>query len=121
MADLKAWLADEQSEHDPLKLADALEEWWLYPKLDSADFIRDVIFCLRHLGQGWRPIETAPRDGTPFLAKDGLCVLRGFYKKNTGHNVVRPETLQVITRPPGSYSAAGRWFKPTHWIPEPPK
>ncbi len=71
----------------------------------------------------WQPIETAPRDGTPFLAKDGQCVFRAFYKKNVGHNVVRPETLQVFMRPPNSYRAGSHWFNPTHWmpLPEPPK
>lgn len=112
MADLKAWLADEQSEHDPLKLADALEEWWLYPKLDSADFIRDVIFCLRHLGQDWQPIETAPmvnrRDVLLCRASKGGRAMVGYWSE--------PQNVWI--------TAPGGWkFEPTHWmpLPEPPK
>jgi len=47
MTDLEKWLADPRCEHNPLNLADALEEWWLNPQLDDADLIADVIFCLR--------------------------------------------------------------------------
>lgn len=56
MNDIKAWLADPESVHDPEELAGALEEWWLDPP--GADLIRDVIFCLQHSAGEIERLET---------------------------------------------------------------
>lgn len=67
---------------------------------------------------GWQPIDTAPKDGTEFLALQGKVVFSVFFRRNPNNIVVRPVTLQVIMRN-NRYSAAGRWFLPTHWMPRP--
>lgn len=59
---------------------------------------------------GWQPIETAPKDGTDFLA---------FVPFRKTHHVMVGAFV-----PSGHFSSwPGRWdYKPTHWqpLPEPP-
>lgn len=64
----------------------------------------------------WQPIDGAPRNGKPFLARQGEIVHSVFYKPNTNWQAKNPETLQVL-RPGNQYCAANRWFRPTHWAP----
>jgi hypothetical protein len=69
----------------------------------------------------WRPIETAPKDGTPVLA----------YGEPAGE-ISGPSGVMTIEvacyQPGGDYrgfdwsiagDAYGNWFKPTHWMPLP--
>ncbi len=63
--------------------------------------------------QGWQPIETAPKDGTPFIAANQMDAFRAFYDLEG----------EVWT-----CEDDGKWFgqlryPPTHWmsLPVPPK
>jgi hypothetical protein len=61
---------------------------------------------------GWKPIETAPKDGTSILLSDGKWVGEGYYSEHSG----------------GTWWEAGsHWtdahdgqIYPTHWQPLPP-
>lgn len=57
----------------------------------------------------WRPIETAPKDGTKLLLWAGNAVVGQWYAK-------------VVGTPVWSVSWNGDEFEPTHWmpLPEPP-
>lgn len=63
---------------------------------------------------GWRPIETSPKDGEDFLAysdatgKYGVAYWVTYFTKE----------LTLVCN-----DSLGEWFNPTHWmpLPEPPK
>jgi hypothetical protein len=59
----------------------------------------------------WQPIESAPRDGTPFLGYDGseMTVVQWTKWGEIGY-----WTLLVC----GAYAEDGEWT-PTHWMPLP--
>ena len=63
----------------------------------------------------WQPIETAPKDGTPFLA---------FAQTTPSGNVRAPSkhiTVAYHTRWAGWVSIDGHYgVRPTHWMPLPP-
>jgi len=63
----------------------------------------------------WRPIETAPKDGTPIWLSDGEArfPLVGWWE----------ETDEEDSVPTGWWHDAQRFFTPTHWmpLPEPPE
>lgn len=76
----------------------------------------------------WRPIETAPRDGTNVIYfVPGLGVAPGFYdREGTGDWwVLQPNTragkpfLSLLDATYYSYSDAPL-LEPTHWLPLPP-
>lgn len=69
---------------------------------------------------GWRTMDSAPKDGSRFLVKQGEFVANAFYKRNNLPSAVRPETLMVMAQP-DRYSATQGWLNPTHWLPLPPK
>jgi Lar family restriction alleviation protein len=70
----------------------------------------------------WQPIETAPRDGTDFIA----------YNKFTGPYITAAKSISPIAAPPDGtirfpmhywHGQKGTWFpEPTHWqpLPSPP-
>jgi hypothetical protein len=70
----------------------------------------------------WRPIETAPRDGTDFIA----------YNEFTGPYITAAKSISPIAAPPDGtirfpmhywHGQKGTWFpEPTHWqpLPSPP-
>lgn len=71
-----------------------------------------------HEGSGWRGIETAPRDGTPFLAYNRMV---GVY--NTAFTTHWPGfgSADYEGFPCGFWSMLGAWdCQPTHWMPLPP-
>lgn len=60
-------------------------------------------------GSVWRPIETAPKDGTKFYAPDkhgDLIQVQRFDNPFGNENTV------INNR-------TGRWWSPTHWMPLP--
>jgi hypothetical protein len=66
-------------------------------------------------GNGWRDIESAPRDGTKFLAigKTGYSV--AFYR----YEEWRDKTYFTVAH--GEFYQSGAKFDPTHWKPlDPP-
>ena len=62
---------------------------------------------------GWRPIETAPKDGTEYLliTKDGRQYVGGYRLGTFGE----PQLHEVAWR----CSSSGRFSNPTHWQPLP--
>jgi Lar family restriction alleviation protein len=70
----------------------------------------------------WQPIETAPRDGTDFIA----------YNEFTGPYITAAKSISPIAAPPDGtirfpmhywHGQKGTWFpEPTHWqpLPSPP-
>ena len=60
---------------------------------------------------GWRPIETAPKDGTSILVSDGAEVDQAEFWDDRGYWVAI-----------GGKCAAGNGlgYDPTHWMPLPP-
>lgn len=63
----------------------------------------------------WQPIETAPRDGTTFIATDGNEVEPVYYVRYS-HWSVGEYDLRYSSRQEGEESL---WFNPTHWMPLP--
>jgi hypothetical protein len=67
----------------------------------------------------WQPIETAPRDGTDFIA----------YNEFTGPYITAAKSISPIAAPPDGtikfpmhywHGQKGTWFpEPTHWQPLP--
>lgn len=55
-------------------------------------------------GEGWQPIETAPRDGTDFWAF---------------HDLGKHFQARIIEDGRCHNLSANRWAKPTHWMPLP--
>jgi hypothetical protein len=71
------------------------------------------------MGEGWMPIETAPKDGTEFIGWDGR---RPFRCKNTKHYVKWPHeeggpTFRDVWS--GDYYDSVMPENPTHWMPLP--
>lgn len=64
--------------------------------------------------QRWRPIETAPRDGTWFIAYRPLAMATGDKTVDIVQGVDHP-----TTSPQGIVHWTSRWCHPTHWIPLP--
>ena len=61
----------------------------------------------------WKPIETAPTDGTPVLAYNPVA---GVY--NTAYQ--REEPDEADRWPCGLWGRLGKWYVwPTHWAPIP--
>jgi hypothetical protein len=60
----------------------------------------------------WQPIETAPKDGTSFLAANGMWITVGFWHRS--FNVWACNAPVYSRYPPGE--------EPTHWqpLPKPP-
>lgn len=67
----------------------------------------------------WQPIETAPKDGAPFLA----CM--DWRVDDLGKCCVIRWRAPISSRSPGQWlSIPGDWsYRPTHWmpLPEPPQ
>ena len=91
--------------------ADLLTRMWVekYPKT-----IRKALSSIPE----WRPIETAPRDGTEFLATDFDREFRCTYVENKVVNAKNSHYLAVFVRK-RRYSTAARFFEPSHWMPLP--
>lgn len=64
--------------------------------------------------QRWQPIETAPRDGTWFIAYRPLAMATGDKTIDIVQGVDHP-----TTSPQGIVHWTSRWCHPTHWIPLP--
>lgn len=65
----------------------------------------------------WQPIDTALRDGSILLLRQGRRMMSGFLKHYPQHN---SWNWCVISRDNGDYSSAkGAGFDPTHWMPLP--
>ena len=58
----------------------------------------------------WQPIETAPKDGTDFLAYSDACNVYGVAYWNTFHHAG-----YLVCN-----DSARDFFNPTHWMPLPP-
>lgn len=61
---------------------------------------------------GWRPIDTAPKDGTHILLTQGRDVAEGFW--NTNPNATRMPPYWATYRIIGKYGE-----QPSHWMPLP--
>jgi len=55
----------------------------------------------------WQPIETAPRDGTPFLAWEGGCIYKSYWHRTS-------ESFSCIAGQPVAYTP-----EPSYWMPIP--
>ncbi len=80
-----------------------------------ANALKDYLASRNLIGgdEGWRPIESAPRD-IPILVTDGIYVYQSSWKRNKGPGWHGPI-------PMGAYPK-GCSLKPTHWqpLPSPP-
>lgn len=66
---------------------------------------------------GWQPIETAPKDGTMYLATDGLHI----QEENCPGDCYYPGLWEwSASRLSWRGGARGDGFEPTHWMPPPP-
>ncbi|WP_392352975.1 hypothetical protein V8F63_09505 [Brevundimonas sp. LF-1] len=72
------------------------------------DLLTEAAACIREMVE-WRPIETAPRDGTEVIAMIARKRIRlAWYFKPS-------------SRTEGWLDENGRSIKPTHWLPLPPE
>lgn len=71
----------------------------------------DAAIADAQAGDGWRTMDSAPRDGSPIVSI-------GFRTEPRIVKYVAP----LSSRSPGWWATApGRWdFRPTHWMPLPP-
>jgi hypothetical protein len=71
----------------------------------------------------WNPIETAPKDGTPFLAWADCEGWRGnFARVCVAYHYHQFRIYGPVTGEPKSDSKARQWLgevTPTHWMPLP--
>lgn len=87
-----------------------------YPAFSTAQMRLFVLAALRRVSRpamGWRTIDSAPKDGTPFLARSGNWLTVGSWNKHrNGWCVSSP-----------SYDAYPPDEQPTHWqpLPTPPQ
>lgn len=63
------------------------------------------------LDGGWRPIESAPKDGTHVLIADEICVSEARY-------IERSEGWWIANTDPTD-AHDGQFHNPTHWMPKP--
>lgn len=81
--------------------------------------LEEAAACIREMVE-WRPIETAPRDGTPFVGLKGRLSFRtkmqDYYVK-APHEEGGPTFRQAWTAEDSS--SLFPW-SPTHWLPLPP-
>jgi hypothetical protein len=63
---------------------------------------------------GWLPIETAPRDGSWFIAYRPLAMKTNDHTFEIVQGVKHP-----TTSPQGVVHYTDRWCHPTHWMPLP--
>jgi hypothetical protein len=65
---------------------------------------------------GWRPIETAPKDGTPVLVGHEQAVFSAWWEKDgTQTNTNHPGWVDGTTNSYEEYTT----YEPTHWMPLP--
>jgi hypothetical protein len=88
----------------------------------TAAITRWPLAVARPITSDWQPIETAPRDGTDFVA----------YNEFTGPYITAAKSISPIAAPPDGtirfpmhywHGQKGTWFpEPTHWqpLPSPP-
>lgn len=91
-----------------------------YHTLEAATAAWNRRSSTRPLLEGWRPIETAPRDGIHMLLAFGHgAVCEGWWSAEIEGNWDEPPCLAGWTVPTlGSFNDYG--LKPTHWMPLPP-
>jgi hypothetical protein len=85
----------------------------------TAAITRWPLAVARPITSDWQPIETAPRDGTDFVA----------YNEFTGPYITAAKSISPIAAPPDGtirfpmhywHGQKGTWFpEPTHWQPLP--
>lgn len=102
---------------DPMELVERLEQAVSHPLPEEetvSGLFAEAAACIRELVE-WRPIETAPKDGTRFDSQD-----RGNY----GHRVftntywyVHPSVQAWVT---AEIDCCDYEFEPSHWRPTPP-
>lgn len=94
---------------DPEGYADVETEWG-----DHFDALAALLEA-----QQWRPITTAPKDGTPVIVYDGRCVGMGRWQLVSGTSTQHPNGSVEHTETYGWFSCyAG--LQATHWQPLPP-
>lgn len=99
---------------DPMELVERLDQRAIAARSENtATALGDAIHfeqaaaCIRELVE-WRPIETAPKDGTEVLVQMAPKVIRlGWYFKPS-------------SRTEGWCDENGKRIIPTHWLPLPP-
>lgn len=78
----------------------------------TADEARQIAACIREMVE-WRPIETAPMDGTEVVAWDGSDNIICHWHDSVAGWVTDWETVS-------GYDVGWNKVSPTHWLPLPP-
>ena len=67
----------------------------------------------------WRPIETAPRDGTPILAYSAKAITEGKLSRTGGMDITWWRTEKDKRGYVGWGEFNDQFWPPTHWAPLP--
>lgn len=104
---------------DPMELVGRLETYRSLTEWGDAvrhEIIDEAAACIREMVE-WRPIETAPRDGSRFLAYGGG--LDDQVETCSWSEVTCCWNLETFTADDSDDEPEG-YCRPTHWLPFPP-
>ena len=105
LLDRALWLANGQDDPHSTTLAELCA---------TVESLQHRLTACEEAGQGWQPIETAPRDGTPFLGWDGGVALVAWVVTAWGRRGWSAGNID--SAPEEDYED---WLEPTHWQPLP--
>lgn len=119
--DLAARLEQHARIHDEHVPFDSEQARWAADLRAAAEVVRGA--SAQPQAAGWRPIETAPRDGTRIMVSNGIGVWFAEWHQfaSSGFRFADPWRSMMLNH--DHIEHPHRYKAPTHWqpLPEPPK